>query len=251
MTVGGDTSTTFAGAITSTGAGTLTKAGSGTLTLAAANTFTGAVNFNGGLINAASLNNLGSGSALNFNGGGLQFGGVYDPSGRTMTFQSGGATLDTNGKNIILANSIGNSGAGGLTKAGSGTLTLTATNTYTGDTIISGGTLELTSTGQIATASAISTSASTATFQVDSGTHTLGSISGVGTTNLLAGGNLTASSVVQGVLTIGAGATLTIAAIPGGPTAGMSMTEPVPEPSAITLLIAAAVGMFFYWKKTR
>jgi autotransporter-associated beta strand protein len=250
LTVGGDATTTFSGAITSTGAGTLTKAGSGTLTLSASNAFTGAVNFNGGLINAASLNNLGSGSALNFNGGGLQFAAVYDPSARTMTFQSGGATLDTNGKNIVLANPIGNGGAGGLTKAGSGTLTLNAANTYTGDTIISGGTLELAPTGQIATASDINTSATTATLQIDSGTYTVGNISGVGNTILSAGGNLTVSSVVQNTLTIGDGATLTIAPIPGGPTAGMDLPVPVPEPSSIILLIAAAAGILFFVKKT-
>jgi autotransporter-associated beta strand protein len=249
LQVGGNgQSTSYSGALS--GAGSLTKAGTGTLTLTASNAFSGAVNFNGGLINAASLNNLGSGSALTFNGGGLQFGGIYDPSTRTMTFQSGGATLDTNGKIIILANPIGNGGAGGLTKAGSGILTLNAANTYTGDTIVSSGTLELTSAGQISAASDISTSATTATFQVDSGTHIVGNISGVGTTVLSAGGNLTASSVVQNTLTLGTGSRLTIAAIPGGLTAESTL-KPVPEPSSIILLIATALGMIIYWKRFR
>ncbi len=122
----------------------LTKLGSNTLTLTASNTFTGPVNFNGGLINAATLNNLGNGSDLNFNGGGLQFNGVFDPSVRTMTFQAGGATLDTQTNNIILNNAIGNSGPGGLRKLGTGTLTIAGEYTsYTGDTTIDAGTLQL------------------------------------------------------------------------------------------------------------
>jgi autotransporter-associated beta strand protein len=132
---------TLANGIGNSGTGALTKNGSGTLILAGANTFSGAVNFNGGLIKAATLNGLGAGTALNFNGGGLQFGGVYDASVRTMTFQAGGATLDTQGNNVTLANAIGNSGAGGLTKNGSGTLTLTGSNAYTGNTLVNGGTL--------------------------------------------------------------------------------------------------------------
>ena len=229
----------------------LVKIGTGLLTLSGPNTFTGPVNFNGGLINAASLSNLGLGTALNFNGGGLQFAAVYDPSTRTMTFQSGTAILDTNTMNIILANPVGNSGTGGLTKAGSGILTLNAVNTYTGDTIISGGTLELASTGQIATAANVSTTDPTATFLVDSGTaQTVGNISGVGNTVLADGGHLTASSVSQGVLTLGLGATLSIAPIPGGP-AAIGLPVPVPEPSSIILLIAAVLGMFFCWKRTK
>jgi fibronectin-binding autotransporter adhesin len=119
----------------------LTKLGTNTLTLTGTNTFTGAVNINGGLLKAASLSNLGSGTAMNFNGAGLQFDGVYDPSARTMTFQSGVATLDTQGNTITLANNIGNGGAGGLTKAGTGTLILNGSNSYTGNTLVSAGTL--------------------------------------------------------------------------------------------------------------
>ncbi len=250
LQVGGNgQSTSYSGAVS--GAGTLTKAGSGALTLTATNTFNGPVNFNGGLMQASALNRLGNGTLLNFNGGGLQFGGVFDPSTRTMTFQSGGATLDTNGKDIILANSIGNGGSGGLTKTGSGTLTLNAPSTYTGDTIVSGGKLELAPMGQIATTSDITTSDPMATFQVDSGPRTVGNISGVGTTILAAGANLTATSVAQNTITLGAGATLTIAALPGGPTAGGGLAQPVPEPSGIVLLIIAALGILCYWKRSQ
>ena len=134
---------TLANAIGNGGSGGLTKKGSGILTLTGNNTFTGPVNFNGGLIKAASLNNLGNGTALNFNGGGLQFDGVYDPSARTMTFQAGGATLDTQANDITLANSIGNGDIGGLTKKGTGNLILSGANTYSGDTKINDGSITL------------------------------------------------------------------------------------------------------------
>jgi autotransporter-associated beta strand protein len=192
LTVGDDTSTTFAGAITSTGTGTLTKTGTGTLTLTGSNTFTGAVNFNGGLINAASLDNLGAGSKLNFNGGGLQFNGIYDPSGRTMTFQSGGATLDTNGNDNTLANSIGNGGAGGLTKAGSGVLTLSVSSNYLGTTVVSGGTLKLASGATLPTTTAVSLTASGATLDINGNSQTIASLTGVsGTILQLGSGSLT------------------------------------------------------------
>ncbi|MGD0382744.1 MAG: autotransporter-associated beta strand repeat-containing protein, partial [Thermoguttaceae bacterium] len=151
---------------------------------------------------------------------------------------AGGATINSNGFACTVSGVL--SGEGGLTKLGSGTLTLTATNTYTGDTVISDGTLELTSTGQISAASSISTS-STATFQVDSGTHTVGNISGTGVTILADGGNLTASSVVQGTLTIGS--------LSGGAQSDNPSPTPVPEPSTITLLIAAVLGIMYYCKR--
>jgi autotransporter-associated beta strand protein len=58
--------------------------------------------------------------------------------------QSGGAIIDTNGRNIgIPVKLLASGGTGGLTKNGSGTLTLTASNTYTGNTTINAGTLRL------------------------------------------------------------------------------------------------------------
>ena len=75
----------------------------------------------------------------------------------------------------ILTNATGTAG---LTKIGSGLLTLNATNTYVGPTTISAGTLALGSTGLLAAASSVSLAAG-ATFDVSgrgaSATYTLGS----------------------------------------------------------------------------
>ena len=57
------------------------------------------------------------------------------------------ATFDTNGNNVTLGTAfdLGASQTGALTKAGSGTLTLSAANSYTGPTTVSVGTLSLSS----------------------------------------------------------------------------------------------------------
>ncbi|MGD0655129.1 MAG: autotransporter-associated beta strand repeat-containing protein [Thermoguttaceae bacterium] len=215
-------------------------------------TYTGNLLLNGGTLKTCAVvlgggvpGNWTTGGSCTWSGGKIEAIGTLNFAVPT-TIGTGGATIDSNGYACTISGVL--SGEGGLTKIGSGTLTLTATNTYAGDTIISEGTLKLSSTGQISAASSIYTS-STATFQVDSGTHTVGDISGTGTTYILDGGNLTASSVVQDTLTIGAVTTFTIASLSGGSQSGSSSTTPVPEPSTIALLIAAALGIVIYCKR--
>jgi autotransporter-associated beta strand protein len=75
--------------------------------------------------------------------------------------------------------------SGGLTAIGSGVLTLTGANTYTGNTVISNGTLALGSGGSIADSANISV-ASAATFDVSAVSFTLGAaqtLLGNGTVN--------------------------------------------------------------------
>jgi autotransporter-associated beta strand protein len=146
---------------------------------------------------------------------------------------------------ITLAN--GPSTVVGLTKTGASVATLECTCTYTGTTFISEGTLALNTTsdgsytGQISTSSLIENNA---TFLIaDTNAHTIGTITGTGTTQLNDGAQLTASSMAQGTVTIGAGATLTIAAIAGGPTSGADLLSPVPEPNALVLLATAGLGV--------
>jgi len=126
------------------GLASFTKSGSSTLTLATSNGFTGGLTLNGGTLNFSALNNLGTGP-LNFNGGTLQYaaGNTADVSALTTVFAAGGATIDTDGNAVTLANPIGTGNAGSLTKVGTGLLTLNGTNTYTGATIVSAGTLLL------------------------------------------------------------------------------------------------------------
>ena len=87
------------------------------------------------------------------------------------------------------------------------------------------------------------------TFEVANGTHTIGAITGSGIMTVDAGANLTAASINQDILTIASGATVTIAAIPGGPLGGA--IAPVPEPSTYTLLSVAFIMAIFAWSKKR
>jgi autotransporter-associated beta strand protein len=103
-----------------------------------------------------------------------------------------------------------------LTKTREGTLTLSGSNAYTGHTLVEGGILELDTNGQIDHASQIATEHD-GIFQIKSGSHVVGPISGDGETRLLASTSLTADSVCQRIITLGTGSTLTIAALPDGP----------------------------------
>jgi autotransporter-associated beta strand protein/T5SS/PEP-CTERM-associated repeat protein len=195
-------------------------------------TYSGSLLLGGGVLKAYQVvpgggmpGNWTSGGSCTWSGGTLQAIGMLKFA-VPATIGAGGATIDSNGFACTVSGVL--SGNGGLTKTGSGTLVLTAANTYAGPTVISNGTLELTSTGQISAASDINISDTAAVFQVDSGTHTVGNIRGTGTIILLAGCNLTASSLDPKNLIIHPGATLTIATKSSSPTAGKESPQPEP-----------------------
>jgi autotransporter-associated beta strand protein len=121
------------------GGGSLTKISDGTLSLSGSNSYTGDTAVNGGIL--AFANGAISSANLALSGGTLRYatGNTEDISTKSLTLGVAGGTIDTNGNDVTLTNSIGNSGAGGLTKAGAGTLTLGGYNTYRGTTTIQQG----------------------------------------------------------------------------------------------------------------
>ncbi len=132
--------------IGSTGTGTFTQSGGtnsvGTLLLGVNSGSAGTYNLNGGTLITNSIIEQAGTAAFNFGGGTLQAGAAFSTSvPMTLTGTGGNANVNTAGYAVTLAGQL--SGPGGLNKLGANTLTLSAANTYSGDTQISGGTLTL------------------------------------------------------------------------------------------------------------
>ena len=185
----------------------------------------------------------------------------------------GGAVIDTNGFDVGLSQpllhdmSLGGTLDGGLTKIGTGILTMTATSSYTGNTIVKAGTLEIAGGIPVGGTSLIDiqsgnasfktvnvnksnlhiNTAQSATFEIEDGSHTVDAISGNGTTLIDSGASLTVASIWQDTLIMGSGATLNIQAIPGGLQGGR--ITPVPEPSTLVLLIIGAISLITYTRR--
>ena len=152
-------SSTFDGLIqdvASSAAGSLRKTGTGTFTLAGANTFTGTTEIDAGQIIVANANAL-QNSTVSINvDNGLDVNGFN----ATIGGLAGSGSLDVDALNITVGGNDDDtmyagelSGDGGsLTKTGTGTLALTATNIHTGGTLLDRGTLSLGNDGALGAA---------------------------------------------------------------------------------------------------
>jgi len=183
-----NTSTTFGGVIG--GAGRLTKVGTGTLTLGGANTYTGLTTISAGTLALGAANRIADGSALSIAAAGTLDLGGFDETVASITGAGatslGAGVLTTGGNNSSTTYSGVMSGSGGLTKIGTGTLTLSGGNTYTGATTINAGTLTLGGSNRIGDQSAV-TVASGATFSLGTSSDTIGSLAGAGNVTLTSG----------------------------------------------------------------
>jgi len=160
------------------GAGSLIKTGDGDLVLTGENTYTGGTSINGGNLVIDGDDSLGASSGgLSLDGGMLKI--LADiASARAITLNSGGGIFNTNSYTLSLSGII--SGAGGLQKAGTGTLILSGANTYLGTTTINAGTVQLGADNAIPQGSTV-TLASGATLNLAGHTATIVSYSGSGT----------------------------------------------------------------------
>ena len=134
---------------TNSGAGTYTKVISGTgavqilggtVTLSGANTFGGNLLVGGGGTLAGAVTAEDLGTSITFNAGTIQAGGALTTANAVAL--TGNGTIDSNGNAVGLTGAI--TGAGSLTKIGTGNLTLSnAGDTYSGGTSITAGTVTI------------------------------------------------------------------------------------------------------------
>ena len=132
----------------------LTKAGVGTLILSAAQSYTGPTIISDGTVMLGTANALPTATAVtlaNTTGAWLDLNG-YNQTIASLTgggasggFVALGGGILTVGDSSSMTYAGVISGAGGLTKTGTGTLTLSAAQSYSGPTVICGGTLKLVS----------------------------------------------------------------------------------------------------------
>ncbi|MEO5912760.1 MAG: autotransporter-associated beta strand repeat-containing protein [Luteolibacter sp.] len=123
----------------------------------------GTLNLNGGTLTTPAItkNTAGASATFNFNGGTLkpnQSNGTFMAGLNTANVHDNGAVFDTNSFNITVGQALthsvlpsANAIDGGLTKNGAGTLTLSNTNTYTGPTSVTAGTLVPSSSDSLGT----------------------------------------------------------------------------------------------------
>ncbi|MFU0855419.1 autotransporter outer membrane beta-barrel domain-containing protein, partial [Kluyvera cryocrescens] len=136
-----------------------------------------------GILQVAQDGSLGAaGSTLTFDGGTLQMvGGFNFDSARPIVIDTAGGTLDTQGFDTTIAQGI--TGSGDFTKLGSGALTLTGDSTFSGETTLAEGSIDV--TGSLAGA-----------VTAHSGTALSGTGS-VGSTTLDEGSTLTVGSKTE------------------------------------------------------
>jgi autotransporter-associated beta strand protein len=157
----------FAQTTALTAARSLTKLGTGTLSLSAANTYTGATQIDAGILNFANKAAMSATTTVTAAAAGSVGLGVHDSdtayysatevellfntntlAGFSLDAASGVA-IDTTNAGGSFAQTTALTAARSLTKLGTGTLSLSAANTYTGNTIVSAGALELAANGQL------------------------------------------------------------------------------------------------------
>jgi autotransporter-associated beta strand protein len=114
---------TLTGSAAVSGSGSLTQTGPGVLTLPGNNTYTGSTSVSGGVLQ---VGNGGSGEFL---------------ASPTVILSNSAALVFSNSDALAYSGVIG--GNGSLTETGGGVLTLLGSNTYTGSTTISSGTLQV------------------------------------------------------------------------------------------------------------
>ena len=183
--------------------GSLTMAGSGLLTLAGADNYSGNTILSSGTLSLANAAALAGTGSITFGGGILQFGASNTADySKHIKASAAAIALDTNGQNVTFGGAIASSNSAGLTKLGSGVLTLAGNNRYTGTTTINSGLLAVGAANTLSANSAITISGGT--LDVSGFANTIASL------NITGGGslNLGLNDDTPALLTVNNAATL-------------------------------------------
>jgi fibronectin-binding autotransporter adhesin len=207
--------TTIAATSVIAGSGSLTKTGTGTLTLSGANTFTGKTLINAGKLSIAAETALGSNPGsftadqLTLNGGTLLSTATFsiDDANRGITLGTSGGTIEVSTGTLTVAATNLIAGSGSLTKTGTGGLTLSGANTFTGDTVVSAGTLTLSNINALQNSTLDTGTSGSQAVAFANSTATLGGLKGaddlaIGSTpTVLSVGNNNQSTSFTGAIT--------------------------------------------------
>jgi fibronectin-binding autotransporter adhesin len=192
----------FSGLVTSPDDAGLTKSGWGTLVLSNdANDYTGVTTITGGGAGSSStlsVNTLADGDVASgigaassdssnlvlSDGGRLQYTGGTVDIDRGFTLDTGSGRIDVTQATTTLTIDGTAVGVGGLLKEGDGTLVLTGTNTYAGNTTVDGGTLRAGSSQAFGAATNNLTVNSGGTAELGGFDITAGALIGAGTVDL-------------------------------------------------------------------
>ncbi len=233
LTLGTSNPSTFSGVITGTGA--LTKQNSGTFTLGGANTYSGTTTINAGTLALSGAGNLaGTGNPSKVS---VNISAIFDISGSTVTggptigdlsgVTGSSVTLGSNNLNVQRSTTKTFDGvisgtSGTLTLNGGGSTSLTAVNTYTGQTTINSGSLALSGSGNLnggATPSPVSVNSTSSIFDISGtsviGGPTIGDLSGVASSSVTLGSNnlnvqTSSFQTFNGIISETSGGTLTV-----------------------------------------
>src|SRR5271165_2173209 len=204
---------TFAGAIS--GTGSVNQIGTGTTILTGTNTYSGGTTISAGTLQAGSATALSQNSAftvnftLDLHGFNSTIGSL---SGTGAVLNNGAAaaalTVGNDNASTTFSGVLQNgTGALQLTKSGTGTLTLTGANTYSGGTTISSGTLQIGNGGTAGSITGNVTDTGVLAFDRSDSLTFAGAISGTGSVTQIGSGTtiLTGTNTYSGGTTISSG----------------------------------------------
>lgn len=191
--------------------GQVVQNGTGVVKLTGTNSYSGGTFLNKGVVAVSNDANLGNAAGgLTFDGGTLRYDAAFDLAAtRTVTLGNGGGTFDSNGFTAGVASNI--VGSGGLTKTGTGSLVLSGTNNYTGQTTVSEGALTASKANAFSSHSAVSV-ASGARLDLGGLDQVIGTLSGAGSVAMGSGAltvNETSNSTFSGGISGGGSFTKT------------------------------------------